>query len=204
MAGSSGFKNRIDFIGLKDDHSGIVQLDSDMALTATAATTQAHIGLTLIQSFALTITPTKKNLGRSFSLDQDRDGSKIRKLADNFIVTDDTTSAEYYANGVAAASIAAAASEHNVVAIIYDVIDPDDATKMLVYLICGGFKEGSGTRTGKHQERSKPTMEFISKPAKATISIPIAMFDTVNVAAPGAPQMLDSGKEFTMLSLTAA
>jgi len=201
---TSGQINRIDFIGLKDDHSGIVQLDSAMALTGTAATTSAHIGISLVKNFGVTMTPTKLNKGMSISFDQERMGSKVLKFANNFIVTDDSTNTEYYCDGAAADSIAAATTEHNVVAVVYENIDEDDSTKVLVWGIPGGFKEGSGTRTGKNGERKKPTMEFISKKAKATISIPLAMFNTSILTAPGAAQTIASGAEFALWELTKA
>lgn len=202
---TSGQINRVDFIGLKDDHSGIVQLNStSMELTVTAATTSAHIGFSLVKNFGITMTPTKLNKGYSISFDQERMGSKFLKFSNNFIVTDDSTNMEYYCDSTAADSIAAASSEHNVVAIVYENIDEDDATKVLVWGIPGGFKEGAGTRTGKHQERKKPTMEFVSKKAKATISIPVAMFNTTILTAPGAAQDITSGNEFALWQLTKA
>lgn len=201
---TSGQINRIDFIGLKDDHSGIVQVDSSMALTATAATTSAHIALSLLKNFGVTMTPTKLNKGMSISFDQERMGSKFIKFTNNFIVTDDSTNTEYYCDGAAADSIAAATTEHNAVAIVYENIDEDDTTKILVWGIPGGFKEGSGTRTGKNGERKKPTLEFISKKAKATISIPVAMFNTGILTAPGSAQTITSGTEFSLWELTKA
>lgn len=201
---TSGQINRIDFIGLKDDHSGIVQLDSAMALTGTAATLAAHIGISLVKNFGVTMTPTKLNKGYSISFDQERMGSKVLKFTKNFIVTDDSTNTEYYCDGSAADSIAAATTEHNVVAIVYENVDEDDATKVLVWGIPGGFKEGSGTRTGKNGERKKPTLEFISKKAKATITIPVAMFNTTILTAPGAAQTITSGSEYEMWELTKA
>ena len=201
---ASGMYNRTDFIGIKDDHSGLVTLDSSMALTATAATTYSHVGLAATKNFGVTLTPTKKNTGIKLSLDQDYYGSKLLMLVDNFIVTDDSTNTDHYADGTAASAISSGTTEHNLVAITYEQLDPDDATKVIVTCTVGGFVEGSGTRTGKYQERIKPTIEFVSKKALATITIPVALFNTTILTAPGAAQTIASGKEFTRLYLAKA
>ena len=199
---ASGFFNLTDFIGVKDDHSGPVQLDADMALTGTAATLYTHVGLSAAKNFGATITPTKKNLGVKLSLDQDKYGSDLLKLINNFIVTDDSTSTEYYCDGTAADAITAAVTEHNLISITYETVDPDDATKVIVTMALGGFVEGSGTRTGKYQERIKPTVEFVSKKATANIAIPAAMFKS-DIVTPGGAQTLTAGLEYVTLYLTA-
>jgi hypothetical protein len=199
---ASGGFNLTDFIGVKDDHSGLVDLDADMALTATAATTYAHVGLSANKNFGATITPTKKNLGVKISLDQDKYGSGLLKLINNFIVTDDSTATEYYQDGTAASSVASSATEHNLLAITYETLDPDDPTDVIVTCALGGFVEGSGTRTGKHEERIKPTIEFVSKAATATISIPAALFKS-DIVTPGGAQSLTSGLEYVTLYLPA-
>lgn len=201
MSSHAGGKNKTVLHAVNAAGDGLVTVDSDKVPTVTAATTSSHFIVSATQNFSTSITPTNGNKSRELSLDQDKFGSGLLKAADVFQVSSDSTTTEYYENSDVAPSVESAGSTtYKAVSITYICLDPDDATKMLVLICHGGFKEGSGAFTLKKGERIKPKFDFVTKPTTAALTIKKELFDTALVVV-AADVVLASGKEFALLSM---
>lgn len=194
-------------IALKDDHSGLVTVDTSMAPTATPATTASHIALLLNQKDKNGVAPANKGKGVTIKVETDQWGQKILDLMDNFRSDGSKSDSEtkYYENGEAKPSSdsVSASSTNDLVGIHYIRKDLDDPTKVVVILAVNQFSEGSGAFETSYTDDTKTETELVSKPAKAAISIPAAFLDSTIVTV-STPQIIPIGKEFVRLYLTAA